>query len=122
MWHRQKFSLRIERTGDSWCLAGSLEYAENVLDEWFVVSLLFHITKHVDLVGRVTDSDGEFLLIEAASVLPPWAADPSKAEGRVFILRGKLPLLPVNFHMIYASDAIFMKNNILSFLELLSSK
>ena len=95
MWHRQKFSLRVERTGDSWCLAGSLEYGENVLDEWFVVSLLFHITKHVDLVGRVTDSDGEFLLIEAASVLPPWAADPSKAEGRVFILRGKLHLLPM---------------------------
>ena len=65
-----------------------------MLDEWFVVSLLFHITKHVDLVGRVTDGDGEFLLIEAASVLPSWAADPSKAEGRVFLYKGNLHLLP----------------------------
>ena len=69
MWHREKFSLSIHRSADAWHLAGSLDYGENVLDEWFVVSLLFHITKHVDLVGKITDGDGEFLLIEAASVL-----------------------------------------------------
>jgi len=94
VWHREKFSLSIQRHADAWHLAGSLDYGENVLDEWFVVSLLFHITKHVDLVGRVTDGDGEFLLIEAASVLPTWASDPSKAEGRVFLYKGNLHLLP----------------------------
>lgn len=31
---------------------------------------------------RVSDSDGEFLLIEAAEVLPPWVT-PSNAENRV---------------------------------------
>jgi len=95
VWHREKFSLSIQRSADAWHLAGSLDYGENVLDEWFVVSLLFHITKHVDLVGRITDGDGEFLLIEAASVLPSWAADPSKAEGRVFLYKGNLHLIPI---------------------------
>jgi len=33
-------------------------------------------------------------LIEAASVLPSWAADPSKAEGRVFLYKGNLHLIP----------------------------
>ena len=95
MWHQEKFSLNIQRTSDGWHLAGSLDYGENVLDEWFVVSLLYHITKHLDtLLARVTDGDGEFLLIEAASVLPSWASDPSKAEGRVFLFKGNLHLLP----------------------------
>ena len=32
---------------------------------------------------------GEILCIEAASVLPLWAAEPSVAEGRVFLYRGE---------------------------------
>jgi len=96
VWHRQAFSLAVVEEGDSWHLAGALDYGENVLDEWFVVSLLLRVTEEVPgLVARVTDGDGELLLIEAAAVLPAWAAEPAVAEGRAFLQGGQLHLLPV---------------------------
>ena len=42
---------------------------------------------------RVWDSDGEFLLIEAAFALPRWI-NPGNSENRVFIRGGKLRILP----------------------------
>ena len=97
MWHMQTFSLMVVKDeGDVWHLAGKTEYGDNVLDEWFVVSLLKHVTEEVpSLVARITDNDGEILLIEAASVLPCWAGEPSVAEGRAFLHRGRLHLIPV---------------------------
>merc|ERR1719414_2258180 len=81
---------------DLWHLARTTQYGDNVLDEWFVVSLVKHVTEEVpSLVARVTDNDGEILLIEAAPVLPAWAGEPSVAEGRAFLHRGKLHLIPV---------------------------
>lgn len=69
MWQRRPFSLHVLEEKDSWCLYGSLDFGENVLDEWFVVSLLRHITQHVaTLVARVVDTDGEILLIEVVSI------------------------------------------------------
>jgi hypothetical protein len=45
--------------------------------------------------GRVSDSDGEILLIEAADCIPRWAAEPEAAEGRVYLYRGQVRrLLP----------------------------
>merc|ERR1719153_398221 len=71
----------VKDEGDAWHLAGKTEYGDNVLDEWFVVSLLKHVTVEVpSLVARITDNDGEILLIEAASVLPCWAGEPSVAR------------------------------------------
>ena len=60
------------------------------------MSLLVEITRaETGLVGRVVDTDGEILLIEAADALPSWAGEPSLAEGRVFLYRGDVHLLPV---------------------------
>lgn len=45
--------------------------------------LLQQITKeHSDLIARVADADGEFILIEAANYLPTWA-EPEICENRV---------------------------------------
>ena len=41
----------------------------------------------------VWDSDGEFLLIEAAYVLPKWARKPEATANRVFVARGALCLV-----------------------------
>ena len=97
IWQRSPFSLSVvQDTATSWHLHGSTDYGENVMDEWFVVSLLQHVTREIhSLVARVTDADGEILCIEAASVLPIWAAEPSVAEGRVYLYRGSMHLLPV---------------------------
>ena len=97
VWTRDKFNLRVERlpgTG-GWCLAGRTYYGENVLDEWFIVSLLVEVTRTTELVARVTDTDGEILLIQAADQLPAWAGEPELAAGRVFLRRGSVHLIPV---------------------------
>ncbi|XP_015587367.1 protein ecdysoneless [Cephus cinctus] len=65
-------------------------YDEDVGDEWFTVFLVFKLTQTFDgLIARLVDADGEFLLIEAANVLPPWA-DPETCQDRVFIRDGAI--------------------------------
>jgi len=52
-------------------------------DEWLIVYLLRELSsKFKDAWIRVYDADGEFLLIEAANVLPKWL-NPEVAENRV---------------------------------------
>jgi hypothetical protein len=64
-------------------LYGISFYGDNIQDEWFIVSLLFHISKSIpELIIRTCDSDGEFLLIEAAEILPEWA-NPDTCENAV---------------------------------------
>lgn len=66
-------------------LHGITFYGENIQDEWFIVELLFHLTKQFNgLIGRVVDSDGEFMLIEAADHLPQWA-NPDTCMQRVSV-------------------------------------
>ena len=61
VWQRSPFSLSVvQDSATSWHLHGSTDYGENVMDEWFVVSLLQHVTREIhSLVARVTDADGE---------------------------------------------------------------
>lgn len=64
-------------------LYGLTFYGENIQDEWFIVEIINHLTKvfpHV--IGRTFDADGEFILIEAAEVLPRWA-NPDTCAQRV---------------------------------------
>lgn len=52
-------------------------------DEWLIVYLLRELSnKFLDAWIRVYDTDGEFLLIEAANTLPKWL-NPEVAENRV---------------------------------------
>ena len=79
---------------------GQTCFRDNVEDEWLIVYILFKLSERFeDLVIRqvpfygvctvdaeycsVSDSDGEFLLIEAANMLPKWV-NPESAENRVF--------------------------------------
>jgi SGT1 protein len=64
-------------------LRGRTEYGDSVEDEWVIVWLLRELTKKFeDLWNKINDSDGEFLLIEAAGTLPEWL-EPEIAENRV---------------------------------------
>lgn len=66
-------------------LRGRTEYGDSVEDEWVVVWLLRELSKTFkDLWIKIVDSDGEFLLIEAAGTLPGWL-EPEVAENRVWI-------------------------------------
>ncbi|XP_071555822.1 protein SGT1 homolog ecdysoneless [Temnothorax nylanderi] len=71
----------------------SLRFDEDIGDEWLTVFLIFRLTKVFDgLIARVVDSDGEFLLIEAANVLPLWAS-PETCQDRVFIHNGDIHVI-----------------------------
>ena len=96
-WTYETFCLKVQGVSDGFHLSGSLDYKENVEDEWFLVSLLLRISEGFpDLVIRVSDRDvGEILLVEAADALPEWAQEPELMERRVFIHRGQVHLIPV---------------------------
>ncbi|KAI5804578.1 SGT1 protein-domain-containing protein [Geopyxis carbonaria] len=76
-------------------VSGTLEYADAIDDEWLLVALLLETTRrHSDAWVRVHDSDGEFLLIEAAHALPRWLSDPAVAANRVWLHGGRVYVIP----------------------------
>ncbi|CAN4126782.1 unnamed protein product [Withania somnifera] len=90
IWQHEPFNLTAN--GDH--LTGKLRYGDNLEDEWFVVFLLFQISKeYTNLSIQVYDTDGEFLLIETAFHLPKWV-NPETATNRVFIRGGFLHIIP----------------------------
>lgn len=67
-------------------LYGLTFYGENIQDEWYIVEIICHLTKiYPNVIGRLFDSDGEFLLIEAAEELPKWA-NPDTCGQKVCLL------------------------------------
>ncbi|EJU01115.1 hypothetical protein DACRYDRAFT_80602 [Dacryopinax primogenitus] len=110
LWHRDAFELRLAGTqakgkgktregdvkeGDAW-LEGTMRVGDAVDDEWAVVWLLREVSTAWDCIISVMDSDGQFLLIEAADSLPGWVT-PSNSENRVWIYRSQLHLVPLSY-------------------------
>ncbi|TFK57504.1 SGT1-domain-containing protein [Heliocybe sulcata] len=97
LWHRDPFELKVVTDPESggWLLEGRMRVGDSVDDEWCVVWLLREISKKWDVVISVFDSDGEFLLIEAAEALPSWVT-PTNAENRVWIYASHLHLIPLS--------------------------
>ncbi|KAI0768553.1 SGT1-domain-containing protein [Trametes elegans] len=99
LWHRDSFELKVapdpEGNKDSWVLEGTMRVGDCIDDEWCTVWLLREISKKWDVVISVWDSDGEFLLIEAADDLPSWVT-PTNAENRVWIHNSRLHLVPLS--------------------------
>lgn len=64
-------------------MQGRSNYGDSVEDEWLIVYLLRELSRRFPPAWiRVSDSDGEFLLIEAADALPKWL-NPEVADNRV---------------------------------------
>jgi hypothetical protein len=96
-------------------LEGRMRVGDAVDDEWLVVWLLrsvsqkwpelvirFVLPRHyhssvwfADASCSIRDTDGEFLLIEAANELPSWVS-PENADNRVWLMGGNLHLLPLS--------------------------
>ncbi|KZS96136.1 SGT1-domain-containing protein [Sistotremastrum niveocremeum HHB9708] len=102
LWNRDSFDFTPAQDPDSpkgqtrWLLEGRMRVGDCVDDEWLVVWLLREISKHWDVAISVFDSDGEFLLIEAADELPGWVT-PTNSENRVWIYKSKFHLIPISF-------------------------
>ena len=64
-------------------LHGVTNYGDSVEDEWLIVYMLKELSNRFpELWVKVVDTDGEFLLIEAANALPRWL-NPEIADNRV---------------------------------------
>ncbi|XP_043912029.1 protein ecdysoneless homolog isoform X3 [Protopterus annectens] len=76
-------------------IGGATNFGDNIEDEWFIVYLIKTITETFpELVARIEDNDGEFLLIEAAEYIPKWL-NPESSTNRVFYCRGELYIIPL---------------------------
>ncbi|EPS44040.1 hypothetical protein H072_1978 [Dactylellina haptotyla CBS 200.50] len=94
IWQRDEFNLKVTEKDGITCLHGKIEFGESIDDEWFTVFLLREISKKFpQLWIRVVDTDGEFLLIEAAHALPKWLS-PEVADNRIWITNGSLRIVP----------------------------
>ncbi|KAK2743266.1 hypothetical protein FQN57_004955 [Myotisia sp. PD_48] len=93
IWQRDGFKLELTKEDGFHILRGRTQFGDSIEDEWVVVYLLRQLTRNYEhLWVKLTDSDGEFLLVEAAGVLPAWL-DPDIADNRVWINRGELVIV-----------------------------
>ncbi|KAI8676462.1 hypothetical protein NCS56_00533900 [Fusarium sp. Ph1] len=95
IWQKDEFNLTLKNEQGLVYLHGITDYGDAVEDEWLIVYILRELTKsHPKLWIRVFDTDGEFLLVEAANVLPRWL-NPEIDNNRTWIHDGKLLIIPV---------------------------
>ncbi|XP_038223276.1 protein ecdysoneless homolog [Zerene cesonia] len=98
VWNRDEFRVNIplhqlENNGKIPHLISVTCFGDNIEDEWFIVHLIFELTRMFsDLIVHAEDSDGSFLLIEAADYLPPWL-NPDNAENRVLIYQNNIHII-----------------------------
>ncbi|KAF1920438.1 SGT1 protein-domain-containing protein [Ampelomyces quisqualis] len=96
IWQREHLTLDLVREEGRWMLKGRTNYGDSVADEWLIVWLLRELSKQFrDAWIRIYDTDGEFLLIEAANALPKWL-NPEVAENRVWINSHRLLIVPLS--------------------------
>ncbi|KAJ5551137.1 hypothetical protein N7535_000920 [Penicillium sp. DV-2018c] len=93
IWQREAFRLEITKEDGITSLQGRTNFGDSIEDEWVIVYILRELTKrHKDIWVKVVDSDGEFLLIEAAATIPEWI-EPDVADNRVWIHEGNLRII-----------------------------
>ena len=74
------------------------------------------------MIARLEDSDGEFLLIEAANALPSWST-PETCQKRVFILNGGIHVIPDKHKsLVDRLNCIFRRPDIYKLAEEVQSK
>lgn len=125
IWQRESFRLSLEREDGRSFLRGCTNYGDSVEDEWLIVYILRELSKQFPKTWmRMADTDGQFLLIEAANALPRWL-NPEIADFRVWLNNGKLSLVPLEKpgeHNVEARARSLSLNEALEFIENQSSK
>ena len=125
IWQRESFKLSLEREEGRSFLRGRTNYGDSVEDEWLIVYILRELSKQFPRIWiSATDTDGQFLLIEAANALPRWL-NPEIADHRVWLNNGKLLIISVEKpgrQFIEAETGSLTLNEALSIIENQTSK
>ncbi|KAJ5046492.1 uncharacterized protein L3040_003735 [Drepanopeziza brunnea f. sp. 'multigermtubi'] len=96
IWQRDAFKLEVDSSKGLLYLHGLTNYGDSVEDEWLIVYILKELSNRFpNLWIKVVDTDGEFLLIEAANALPRWL-NPEIADNRVWINNNRLHIIPLS--------------------------
>ncbi|TYJ51770.1 hypothetical protein B9479_007642 [Cryptococcus floricola] len=101
LWNKDSWELKVadsdsERSSEGPKLEGRMRVGDAVDDEWLVVWLLREVSrKWPELIISIRDTDGEFLLIEAANELPSWVS-PDNADNRLWLQGAHLHLIPLS--------------------------
>ncbi|MCJ1277917.1 hypothetical protein MMC21_005731 [Puttea exsequens] len=95
IWQRDCFKLDIRRQRGLRHLSGRTDFGDSVEDEWLIVYILRELSKQFPETWiTITDTDGQFLLVEAANALPAWL-NPEIAEFRLWMNNGQLCIIPL---------------------------
>ena len=96
-WHSEAPSLAVNYE-PSPHLSGTTSFEDSIEDEWLILYIL-RCLSHLahDVWIKIEDSDGHFLLIEAADVLPNWMT-PDTTENRIWINAGRLVFIEKEFN------------------------
>ena len=74
----------------------TVKFSDSIEDEWFITYIVLELSKLFTLISvSVTDTDGQFLLIEAADFIPDWI-DPENCDNRLWIRQGKLHIVAMD--------------------------
>eukprot|EP01038_Epipyxis_sp_PR26KG_P004984 gene4984-6967_t len=97
IWHKKGIALYLSIEEEYMPIRGTIQYGENIEDEWFLVYVLLELSKRfLDRISiSVTDADGQFLLIEACDHIPDWLA-PENSLHRVWIKNGFINIIPID--------------------------
>ncbi|SPO01326.1 related to sgt1 protein [Cephalotrichum gorgonifer] len=96
IWQRGEFNLSMRNEPGLMYLHGKTDYGDSVEDEWLIVYIIREVTKAFPQAwARVWDADGEFLLVEAANVVPKWL-NPVMDANRSWIHDGRLYIIPAD--------------------------
>jgi hypothetical protein len=95
IWQDEPFLLTLSTKDHSIPhIFGATRFGDNIEDEWFIVYLLFELSKkYPTLIISMKDSDGEFLLIEASLSIPKWLT-PENSDNRVWLCNGVFHIIP----------------------------
>ncbi|KAL2107120.1 hypothetical protein VUR80DRAFT_5682 [Thermomyces stellatus] len=94
IWQRDEFNLTLRNDHGLMYLYGKTDYGDSVEDEWLIVYIIRELSKSFPQSwARVWDADGEFLLVEAANVVPKWLT-PDMDSNRSWIHDGRLYIIP----------------------------
>ena len=95
-WHDEGIHWEMMEMSSHPFISGKIKFGDGMEDEWFILKLLLRLSsKDCSLIISIFDTDGDFVLIEAAEVLPEWL-EPETSKNRVFIHEGSIKIIPID--------------------------
>ena len=99
IWFKDSLNIALIVPDDKKDLAhfcGVVKFSDSIEDEWFVTFIALRLSEAFPNISIcVTDTDGQFLLIEAADFIPDWI-DPENCENRLWIRQGKVHIVALD--------------------------